>query len=162
MNDVLPKPFTKEGMLRTLEKHLFQFKKGYINPSSGQHTGVFAAPNSSSAPMSLNMTLSNSHSLKDESSPGRSPASSWHSPGQVGQSPVTSNSGTFLPSMSGGGSYPLTPTHQHGSFAPVNAPMPGSRPPQRRVVSDMSDIANQEDHPEKRQRMYPPQTGYSQ
>ncbi len=32
MNDVLPKPFTKEGMLRSLEKHLQQFKRGYVPP----------------------------------------------------------------------------------------------------------------------------------
>ena len=38
MNDVLPKPFTKEGMLRSLEKHLQQFKRGYNGPPPTHHT----------------------------------------------------------------------------------------------------------------------------
>ena len=36
MNDVLPKPFTKEGMLRSLEKHLQHFKRGYAGPPPAQ------------------------------------------------------------------------------------------------------------------------------
>jgi hypothetical protein len=37
MNDVLPKPFTKEGMLRTLEKHLAHLKRDYIPSQQAQH-----------------------------------------------------------------------------------------------------------------------------
>lgn len=40
MNDVLPKPFTKEGMLRSLEKHLQQFKRGYNGPPPTHHASV--------------------------------------------------------------------------------------------------------------------------
>jgi osomolarity two-component system, response regulator SKN7 len=51
MNDVLPKPYTKEGMLRTLEKHLSQFKKNYA-PQQAQIQDQFATPNT---PLGLNM-----------------------------------------------------------------------------------------------------------
>lgn len=160
MNDVLPKPFTKEGMLRTLEKHLSQFKKGFVAPQTAQHAGVFPTSTSGGP---LNITMS--HSLKDEASPGRSPASSWNSPNQMtNQSPVTSNH-SFVQTMAGNGAFampPMTPTHPHahasfsGQSSVLQAPRQGAH---RRVMSDMSEMPSQDDHPEKRQRMYPPQTG---
>lgn len=162
MNDVLPKPFTKEGMLRTLEKHLAHFKKGYTQQSHGQHPGVFTTTTASNAPMNLNMShISASHSLKDEASPSRSPASSWHSPNQIpSQSPVTGNQGSYVQTMPGNAGYPMTPTHPNQAFQAQNPAMPGSRAgTHRRVMSDMSDLTRQNDHPEKRQRMYPPQPG---
>jgi len=72
MNDVLPKPFTKGGMLRTLEKHLPQFKKNaQFPPSSMPHAG-FVTLGAIHPPLGLNVgQLSAAQSLKEESSPGK-------------------------------------------------------------------------------------------
>lgn len=83
MNDVLPKPFTKEGLLAMLEKHLAHLKKGAHNLDPMAVPQVQALANSSTRA-----------SLKDEDSPGKSPAttSNWASPGQIpGVSPVGSD-----------------------------------------------------------------------
>lgn len=77
MNDVLPKPFTKEGLLAMLEKHLQHLKKGSMD----------------AMPPPLN---SAKRSLKTEDSPATSPAtgSNWNSPNQLtGGSPAGSNLG---------------------------------------------------------------------
>lgn len=39
MNDVLPKPFTKEGMLSMLEKHLLHLKNIHQNPEAAPTSG---------------------------------------------------------------------------------------------------------------------------
>jgi len=75
MNDVLPKPFTKEGLLTMLEKHLAQLKK----PVPGME--AMAPPGLARG------------SLKSEDSPVTSPATvtNWNSPGGLtGVSPVAS------------------------------------------------------------------------
>lgn len=176
MNDVLPKPFTKEGMLRILEKQLQQLKKPFntrptqpqVQVQHPQANMSFATPSGSSAPLNLNMNHV-STSLKDEASPGKSPASSWHSPNQIGASPQSQShvqSQQYGQPMSAGG-YNLTPTHAVG-MGPGPGAMPGhfqtptGRPVQhRRVLSEMSEMMNPvEEHPDvKRQRMYPPQQG---
>ena len=73
MNDVLPKPFTRDGLLNMLEKHLGHLKQipDGMEPMA-QHPGA-SIPQSSAG-----------HSLKDESSPTQSPStiSNWQSPGQ--------------------------------------------------------------------------------
>ncbi|KAI9745964.1 MAG: kinase-regulated stress-responsive transcription factor skn7 [Claussenomyces sp. TS43310] len=166
MNDVLPKPFTKEGMLRTLEKHLSQFKKTvYQNAHQGHIPTGYVTPNAANGPMSLN--YSTSQTMKEDSSPGKSPASSWHSPNPLTSGSPTSAQNAFAQSMGGGNSYSMTaahPSQQHGAFPPppplpqqMNAPRSGV---QRRVISDLN---SQELPPDKRQRMYPPpQGGYQQ
>lgn len=156
---MLPKPFTKEGMLRTLEKHLGQFKKSYNNPQ-GQLPGGFATPTTGQTPMGLNLShMSATHSLKDENSPAKSPAGSWHSPSALTSgSPSTASQGSYAM-----GNYSMTPTQSLGGFQQSQSmvgqrsgqgPQPG---PHRRVVSDISDRG--QDGPDKRQRMYPPQQG---
>ena len=80
MNDVLPKPFTKEGLLHMLEKHLVHLKKPLA-----QGEGM-AAPQ----PVQIARQLV----LKEEDSPAKSPAtvSNWNSPNQMpGVSPVGSS-----------------------------------------------------------------------
>jgi len=165
MNDVLPKPFTKEGMLRALEKHLPGFKKNaqpQFPPSSMAHAGGFVAP--PHAPLGLNMgQLSATQSLKEESSPGKSPATatSWHSPNQLpGASPIGAPQGYMQQPIGDNRAYAMTPTHPHpqpGFQAPPNQVMGGPRTAPHR----MSDMAGApDDHPEKRQRMaYPPPQG---
>lgn len=163
MNDVLPKPFTKDGMLRALEKHLPQFKKNAQFPNSGpmQPTG-FIPPNTQ-APLGLNMSqLSAASSIKDES-PRKSPASaSWQSPNQIpGTSPINPQGGYMQQQQNA--AYTLTPTHAtHPQFPTQNPQMtaPRATPQQhRRVMSDMAGGPGPDDHPEKRQRMYAPQPG---
>jgi len=113
MNDVLPKPFTKEGMLRSLEKHLPHFKKSY-DPQV-RLSGGFVTPTTSQTPINLNLThMSASHSLKDENSPAKSPAGSWHSPnGLTSGSPVSASQGNYPMA-----NYSLTPTQSHGFQPP--------------------------------------------
>jgi len=177
MNDVLPKPFTKEGMLKSLQKHLASFLKGAQFPSSTPmpHPGGFPAQNPSHPPLGLNMgQLSAGQSLKDETSPGKSPAtaSSWHSPNQIpGQSPVGPPPG-YMQAPMRDNPYAMTPTHPHpqSGYPPPqqNQPLgpPRTTPQHRRVMSDMSG-GGPDEHPDvKRQRMFPPppppQGGYQQ
>jgi osomolarity two-component system response regulator SKN7 len=168
MNDVLPKPFTKEGMLRSLEKHLPQFKKNaqFPNAPPMQHTTGFVTPNQSQPPLGLNMgQLSATQSLKDDTSPGKSPAtaSSWHSPNQLpGTSPVNAQ-GYMQQGMRDNGAYTMTPTHPtHPQFPGQNPAMAAPRATQqqhRRVMSDMAGGPGPDEHAEKRQRMYAPPPG---
>jgi osomolarity two-component system response regulator SKN7 len=164
MNDVLPKPFTKEGMLRSLEKHLPNFKKTASFPNSAQmpHPGGYVTPNPGQVTLGLNMSqLSAAQSLKDETSPGKSPAtaSSWQSPSQIpNQSPVGAPPGNYMPQpMQDNRQYNMTPTHPHpqsGYSAPQNPALGAPRgAPHRRVMSDMTG-SGLDDHAEKRQRMY--------
>ena len=172
MNDVLPKPFTKEGMLRFLEKHLPAFKKSappsatqqFQNPPQMPHPGGFVTPSQTHAPLGLNIgQMSANQALKDES-PGKSPAtaSSWHSPNQLpGASPVGTGPGpgTYMQPMSNSGPYNLTPTHAPPPNFPPGAVLgaPRGGPSHRRVMSEMGGPSGPSDeHPEKRQRMYPP------
>jgi osomolarity two-component system response regulator SKN7 len=76
MNDVLPKPFTKEGLLSMLEKHLGHLKKHPAQP-------LEMNPVHASAPTK--------RSYKSDDSPATSPAtvSNWNSPGPVGVSPAS-------------------------------------------------------------------------
>ncbi|QIW99761.1 hypothetical protein AMS68_005279 [Peltaster fructicola] len=76
MNDVLPKPFTKEGLLNMLEKHLAHLKK----PTAGLEMD-------SLGPAQI---IPQKRALKTEASPSTSPAtgSNWNSPaGLTGVSP---------------------------------------------------------------------------
>jgi osomolarity two-component system response regulator SKN7 len=168
MNDVLPKPFTKEGMLRALEKHLPQFKKNaQFPPSSMPHAGGFVTPGPTHPPLGLNVgQLSAAQSLKEEASPGKSPATatSWQSPNQLqGASPIGAPSNYMQQQMGDNRPYTMTPTHPHpqSSFPAQQTQGSMGNPrtaPHRRVMSDMTGGAP-EDHSEKRQRMYPPHQG---
>jgi hypothetical protein len=140
---VLPKPFTKEGLLSMLEKHLGHLKKHPQQP-------LDLNPVQPSAPAK--------RSYRSDDSPATSPAtvSNWNSPGNIGVSPASAQVED---------SY-LHPTHNnagpgHPSYAmppqagmpppPVQAPMYGGaslppgglgpRPPvlqHRRGISDIS------------------------
>ena len=151
MNDVLPKPFTKEGLLNMLEKHLGHLKK--------MPEVMDAMPPATAPSMAQSSTT---HSLKEESSPGQSPSTlntTWQSPGQFpGISPTVAASPTQY----------IQPTHASTGYGmdhagmqfpspqtPLGPPLP--RPGQgqhRRQVSEISgggeDIANDP----KRQRIY--------
>src|ERR1700742_873305 len=84
MDDVLPKPFTRKSLLDMLEKHLVHLKS--LPPA-------IEAPASATAPPLAQGSAA--QSVKDDSSPGQSPAASmnnWQSPSQFqGVSPIHSN-----------------------------------------------------------------------
>jgi osomolarity two-component system response regulator SKN7 len=151
MNDVLPKPFTKEGLLAMLEKHLSYIKK----PVDHQPDGMVA-------PQPL---LTTRQVLKEEESPAKSPAtgSNWNSPNQItGVSPVNSsvtdeymqavaNSGVYGPGgqMQGAVQYNTSPQQMQQMQARQQQQAAGHR----RQISEISG-ADDMNHPAKRQQMY--------
>ncbi|THV44028.1 hypothetical protein BGAL_0758g00020 [Botrytis galanthina] len=179
MNDVLPKPFTKEGMMKALEKHLAHFRKdapsiGFSSPGPMSHPGGFVTPTQSQShpPLGLNMgQLTATQSIVDDTASGKSPqtATSWQSPIQLpGGSPVvTSAPGSYMQPTNGmrDPSYSVTPTHPHsqsGFAAPLSG-LGNQRPPHRRGISDISGASTPDGNSDqKRQRMYAPPGNYQQ
>lgn len=153
MNDVLPKPFTKEGLLAMLEKHLSHLKK--------QPAGIdqMAAP-----PGPLSKA---SRSLKSEDSPATSPATTanWHSPNNFsGVSPAASYQAddTSLYSMPNSATTPGSYTAIQPAMQPppmYHAPTPMAAPPRllqapRRGINDISGGPMEIGGDVKRQQMY--------
>jgi len=142
MNDVLPKPFTKEGLLNMLEKHLGHLKQmpDGMEPMA-PHTGS-----------SIHQT-SAGQSLKDESSPAQSPSmiSNWQSPGQfTGISPThAAPPHQFMHPMHPGFSQEQSPVQYQPPHTPLGAPRQMQH---RRQISEIGgdDISSDP----KRQRMY--------
>jgi len=160
MNDVLPKPFTKEGLLHMLEKHLVHLKK-----PMAQIEGM-AAPQPVQVPRSL--------ILKEEDSPAKSPAttSNWNSPNQLpGVSPVGSSvTDEYAHAMQG------QQVQHPGAYAvnAIQATVGFNTSPQmhmqarqqvqqisaghRRQISDISGGGGDDmNNPAKRQQMFAPQ-----
>ncbi|KAL9026109.1 MAG: hypothetical protein Q9196_005175 [Gyalolechia fulgens] len=140
MNDVLPKPFTKEGLLGMLEKHLGHLKK----MPNGMEPIV---PHSAS---SLPQT-SAAQSLKDESSPNQSPStiSNWHSPGHF---PTTGGPTPYMQPMHPAGGYPMDQGQMQ--FQQLHPSLGAPRQtPHRRQISDMAGGDELNNDP-KRQRMF--------
>lgn len=148
MNDVLPKPFTKEGLLSMLEKHLGHLKK----PAPGMEQ---MAP-----PPSLAQVAAK-NSLKSEDSPVTSPAtvSNWASPGgNLGASPSGSNAEEYMHAVQAAHAppvqYAIAPGMQHGGLASaigfggspprligggvLQLPPGLQQPPHRRHISEIS------------------------
>jgi osomolarity two-component system response regulator SKN7 len=145
MNDVLPKPFTKEGLLHMLEKHLAHLKKP-IHQIEGM------------VPPQLLATTR--QSLKDEESPAKSPAtaSNWNSPGQIpGVSPVGSSvNEEFMNTVQGHpAAYSVNPM---GANLAYNSSPQMSIPQRQQGLHrrQISDIAGGDEinNPAKRQQMY--------
>ncbi|CAG8946128.1 unnamed protein product [Penicillium salamii] len=158
MDDVLPKPFTRKSLLDMLERHLDHLKISPQNPP-----GMEQVPPSATA-VNLATAAQNSatQSIKEDSSPGQSPAGSmnnWQSPGQFQnmqavptnmpavQGPYVTAPPTAYTVDQNGVQYPAQP--------PVGVPTAGApvRPPHRRQISDMSSATENPNMP-KRQRMY--------
>lgn len=131
MNDVLPKPFTKEGLLTMLEKHL----------------GHLKAPKDSDGVQSATGTHTTSRpAIKEENTSAKSPVttSSWQSPNQMpGVSPTThSMNDEYMNALRGSAGYGMNGAMQadnmayHGAHnAPMGAPRQGAH---RRQISDIS------------------------
>lgn len=175
MNDVLPKPFTKDGMRRALEKHLPEFRKDaqiaagqiphpLVGPGYTSASQMTAGMNQTHQPLNLNMgQLSATQSLKGEASPGKSPAtaSSWQSPVQLPtQSPLGGAPTNFMQQPT----YGMTPMNaqtmssQPGFPGGPNPMVPvtrGGQQAHRRGPSDITGTPDDLTDPNKRQRMYP-------
>ncbi|KAK3941188.1 transcription factor prr1 [Diplogelasinospora grovesii] len=185
MNDVLAKPFTKDGMVRILKKHLSYMLRDPSQANmggdeSGQSVGVLGPSMSSQAyggPQGMSMAAmaggpsmgggGGGGQVKYEQTPIQSPAttSSWHSPSQMTHtSPSMNDGGGYLTAVGSGsaGGMVLTPggTQRPQYSNQVLQPQIGgqnlSRLPD--MMAGMGD-----ERPEKRQRLYaPPQGAYVQ
>ncbi|KAJ1501753.1 kinase-regulated stress-responsive transcription factor skn7 [Coelomomyces lativittatus] len=146
MNDVLPKPFTKEGLLQMLEKHLVHLKK----------------PGSQVEPMVAPQPLATTRQvLKEEESPAKSPAttSNWNSPNQVpGVSPVGSDE--YMQAVQGHpGAYGVNPMQQNMGYGASQQLQMQQRQQQqaaghRRQLSDISGGDDMNNPAKRQQQMY--------
>ncbi|KAA8649790.1 hypothetical protein EYZ11_005374 [Aspergillus tanneri] len=142
MDDVLPKPFTRKSLLDMLEKHLVHLK----NMSQG-----IEASQATPAAVTMATQSSAGQSVKEDSSPGQSPAASmnnWQSPGQFqGMAAVHPNmqpvQGQYVPPTPTAAAYAVDQNGvQYPTAAPVAIPAAAAaRPQPRRPVSDMSSTA---------------------
>lgn len=161
-------------MQRTLEKHLEHMRKPdwYATPAQPVPQPPSFVQSGSSNHLGINMThIAASQSLKKDSSPGNSPASSWHSPSQIaGQSPIGNPQDSYMHPLRSSGQYQMAPagppSHVYASPTPaIGGPIGVPRAGQgahRRVISDMSGGQDDAMDP-KRQRMYPTsQSGFPQ
>ena len=154
MNDVLPKPFTKEGLLHMLEKHLVHLKKPLT-----QVDGL-AAPQ----PVQIARQLV----LKDEDSPAKSPVtgSTWNSPNPMtGVSPVGSSvTEEYAQALQGQpvqhpGAYGVNPLQASLGYNTSPQMQMQARQPSSAHRRQLSDISGGDDinNPAKRQQMFAPQ-----
>lgn len=150
MNDVLPKPFTKEGLLTILEKHL-----GHLKDTPGVESTQFAQLMTHDAAR---------QSSKDDSSSAKSPSTgNWQSPTQVpGVSPKSHGLiDEFTAVTARGGTYVIEGAahHDHFTFPTPDGGRGVARVEgHRRQISQISDASAGEDptNDMKRQRRYPP------
>lgn len=151
MNDVLAKPFTKDGMSRVLRTHLTWMLRPELQNAQEHQLMNEAGPlvmTSMSAPSSNTAT----GPMKFESTPSQSPATStsWHSPGPLQQG---SPSGAVMETQYGG----MNPkSAQRATFPGVPTAMSGMP-----MSRGMEGIAS-DDRPEKRQRTFGPQGTFGQ
>jgi len=162
MNDVLPKPFTKEGLLQMLEKHLAHLKKPLADVPSAPPAGGMMAPGGAPA------SAVRGPSLKDEESPAKSPAttSNWNSPNQVpGVSPVGSAttdeylSAGVAAAAAGGHPAAMYGLPQQPALGYAAGGLPRAPPPpaaHRRGISDISGGEDPQQAAAKRQQMFAP------
>jgi osomolarity two-component system response regulator SKN7 len=146
---VLAKPFTKDGMLRILRKHVSHLLKNppqedlAVGPGGPMQAALGVPPG-----MNPQVRVD---------TPSQSPAttSSWQSPGQIHQQ--SPHVATIEPGFMGN---PQQMVMAPGSAQRANFPPQGLPPgmQQMRVPDGMGG----DDRPEKRQRLYAPQAGYTQ
>lgn len=173
MNDVLAKPFTKDGMVRILKKHLSYLLKNPPGPGEdlGPNGGMQAPAGYASASMTMGpggqagMATAGGQ-MKFETTPIQSPAAttaSWHSPGggQIAQASPNLEATSYMNAVNVNGSsqMPITPGGTHRpQFQGGMVPHVGTPP-----IRSMPEGMGMEGPPEKRQRMYGPgQVQYGQ
>ena len=153
MDDVLPKPFTKEGLIQVLNKHLGHLKK----PTTPMEA---MGPPTSQSIQPTSQQISTKTPIKEES-PSKSPVvnSNWTSPKQIpGISPVgTASTGDEFIVQQDAANYNMG-TAVMGAV-PYQNPSPiqgvGQRhhAPHRRQFSDVAG-SDETGHAVKRQQMY--------
>jgi osomolarity two-component system response regulator SKN7 len=162
MRDVLAKPFTKEGMIGKLRRHLAPLLRNpppegimdniYSNGASAQSStqGPYSNQGMGIAPLSA---TSSGPVAKFDTTPIQSPAttSSWHSPSQLPHpSPTIGQEHGGYMAAGSGSQLVLTPGGtQKPQFAAIVPQMAGSQ----RMPLDGP--------PEKRQRLYGPSGNYN-
>ncbi|KAK5653575.1 hypothetical protein OQA88_8837 [Cercophora sp. LCS_1] len=171
MNDVLAKPFTKDGMVRILKKHLYNMLKNpeaqSLSGDDGGQTAGGPGPGptnqaqqfAGTAGMTL-ATMGQGGQVKFEQTPIQSPATttSWHSPSQMHQTSPNLDGGGYMSAQIGGGtgSMVLTPGGtQRPQYANQMVPQVGT--PAIGRMDGMGGLGD--DRPEKRQRLYGPSQG---
>lgn len=165
MRDVLAKPFTKEGMIGKLRRHLASFMRNPPPPDAlmdptcangGQPPtpGPYSNPN-----MTLPLSAASSSGMpKFETTPIQSPATSasWHSPAQLPHTSPNLNQDHSYLTAGGGAQMAMTP----GGTAQARFPNPmlpamtshqGHQGHHGRISDAMTDAP-----PEKRQRVQGP------
>lgn len=171
MNDVLAKPFTKDGMVRILKKHLYNMLK---NPESqslgggddgGQTVGGPGPgpPNQAqqfAGTAGMTLTTMGQGQVKFEQTPIQSPATttSWHSPSQMQQTSPNLDGGGYMSAQvgSGPGGMMLTPGGtQRPQYANQMVNQVGT--PTLGRMDGLGGLGD--DRPEKRQRLYGPSQG---
>ena len=146
MNDVLAKPFTKDGMTRILKKHLSRMLKDPLPFAAGEDGSVqpvAGAPGpqmpqqafigaQAGMPLTGMPPMAAGQQIKFEQTPIQSPTttSSWHSPRQMTHpSPQLENGGGYMNAVgAGAGGMVLTPggTQRPGQYgAPQQQVMGG-------------------------------------
>ncbi len=172
MRDVLAKPFTKEGMIGKIRKHLAHFLR---NPppenmmDAMYPNGGSAQPPTPSTYQSQGMTMplsatSSTGVTKFDTTPVQSPATStsWNSPSQMPQgSPVMNQEQGYL----GGAGGSQMALNSGGNQKPQQYPshmMPTMGGPSHHHQRLSDGMARPEGPPEKRQRLFGPQGGYHQ
>jgi osomolarity two-component system response regulator SKN7 len=144
MDDVLPKPFTRKSLLDMLEKHLVHLKTIPQGMETSQPTATVTMAAQTSA----------THSVKEDSSPGQSPAPSmnnWQSPGQF-QGLLQQVQPQYVPATAAPAAYAVDQNGVQYPAPPV-ALTAAARPPQRRQISELSGAADNSNFA-KRPRMY--------
>ncbi|KAK0610461.1 hypothetical protein B0T17DRAFT_500345 [Bombardia bombarda] len=182
MNDVLAKPFTRDGMIRILKKHLSYLLKdphpsglvsddpqnvGAPGPGPPPTTQGYGPPPGMA--IMAGSAMGGGGQIKFEQTPIQSPAttSSWHSPGQMPHASPNIDGGGYMTAVGGGpGGMVLTPggsqrpqqQQQYGNQVVSQVGGPG-------LVGHMNDGmgggggGGGDDRPEKRQRLYGPSQG---
>jgi osomolarity two-component system response regulator SKN7 len=155
MDDVLPKPFTRKSLLDMLEKHLVHLKTIPPGLETAQPTAAVTMAAQSSA----------GQSVKEDSSPSQSPATSinnWQTPSQYQTMTAVHPNlqqvpGQYVPAAPPtAAAYAVDQNGVQYSTAPVALAAAAARPQQRRQVSDMGSAAENPNHA-KRPRVYAPQ-----
>lgn len=178
MNDVLAKPFTKDGMVRILKKHLTYMLRDSPPPGTvmgsedivqNGGTPVSAAPGSTQSfggPATMTLAhmvgpMATGGPGKFENTPIQSPATSasWHSPNQMTHTSPQMDGGGYMNAVSNGnGGMLLTPggSTQRTQFPPTQSIPQGSTSTLGRMAED---LGHGDDRPDKRQRIFGPSQG---
>lgn len=164
MNDILAKPFTKDGMAKILMKFCGHLLKNPGAPAELELNGNTMLNNSLSTPTYAGVIAP---SVPKYDTPINSPATSgsWHSPNQtLAHTASPSMDGTYMQATGinvSNSQMVMTPTGMPGGIFTPQLPAQIQQMPQMAQMPNpqiprMSNIMAADDRPVKRQRLYPP------